>query len=221
MDFASTFMSSFLVGLSGAIMPGSLLIVNVNETSRRGVAGGVLCVTGHAVLELIVVVGFVFGLGDVLSRKHVAGAIGLAGSATLLWMAWGIIRDAWRGGTLLRADEASLDARRGAGGWGRFGPVVAGSLATISNAYWTLWWATVGAAYVALALRGGPASVGAFYLGHIGSDFSWYLLVSLAVVAGRQFISDRLYRGLLLACGLFLLALAGYFLWTGVAMVVG
>ncbi len=201
------------------MMPGSLLIVNVNETSRRGLAGGVLCVTGHAALELVVVVGFVFGLGDVLARRDVAGAIGLAGSAMLLWMACGIIRDAWRGEASLRASEASLDARGAGRPAGRLGPVVAGGLATISNAYWTLWWATVGAAYVALALRGGLGMVGAFYLGHIGSDFLWYLLVSLAVVAGRQFISDRVYRNLLLACGVFLVGLAGYFLWTGATMI--
>lgn len=220
MDFGSTFISSFLVGLSGAMMPGSLLVVNVNETSRRGLAGGVLCVTGHAALELVVVASFVFGLGDVLARKHVAGAIGLAGSAMLLWMACGIIRDAWRRGVSLRAHEALLDTRS-AGRQGWLGPVVAGGLATVSNPYWTLWWATVGATYVALALQGGPGLVGAFYLGHIGSDFSWYLLVSLAVVAGRQFMSDRVYRGFLLVCGFFLVALAGYFMRTGFSMIVG
>lgn len=225
MDLATVFASSFVVGLSGAMMPGSLLVVNVSETSRRGVAGGMLAVTGHAILELLVVAGFAFGLGGVLARRPVAGTIGLAGSAVLVWMACGIIRTAWYGrATPLAAGPAQTHVNRDCSGStarGPFGPLGAGGLATISNPYWTLWWATIGATYVGLALQQGPAASGAFYLGHISSDFAWYLLVSLIVVTGRRLISDRVYRALLLACGGFLAALAVYFASAAVGMISG
>ncbi len=213
MGLAAIFAGSFVLGLSGAMMPGSLLVVNINETSRHGIRGGVMAVTGHALLELVVVAGCAFGLGAVLADRRVAGTIGLVGSAVLAWMAYGIVQNVRRGRVSLDSDE-SREASP-------FGPLAAGCLATLSNPYWTLWWASVGAAYVALALRSGAAAVGAFYVGHVGSDYAWYLLVSLAVARGRRLISDRLYRGVLLMCGVFLVALAVYFGWTGMVMVSG
>jgi len=212
-NLGAIFGSSFVLGLSGAMMPGSLLVVNINETSRRGIVGGVLAVTGHAVLELLVVAGFAFGLGGVLAHERVAGGIGLVGSAVLAWMAYGIIRSAWRGDVSL--ETTGSDAQN------HLGPLAAGSLATVSNPYWMLWWASIGAAYAALALGRGPAALWAFYVGHISSDFAWYLLVSLVIITGKKFISDRLYRGLLLSCGVFLAGLAVYFVWTGTTMVLG
>ena len=40
MNLGAILISSFLVGLSGAMMPGGLLIVNINETIKRGLPGG-------------------------------------------------------------------------------------------------------------------------------------------------------------------------------------
>ncbi len=232
MNLATIFASAFVLGLSGAMMPGSLLVVNISETSRRGLAGGVLAVTGHALLELLVVVGFAFGLGDILARRPVAGTIGLAGSAMLAWMAFGIISTVWHGGAAMPSVDGHRpgpdnggsrpgSALESATARARMGSLAAGGFATISNPYWTLWWATIGATSVGLALQRGLAASGAFYLGHICSDFAWYLLVSLIIVTGRKLISDRVYRGVLLVCGGFLVALAVYFASAGIAMISG
>jgi hypothetical protein len=53
--------------------------------------------------------------------------------------------------------------------------------------------------------------VSLFYLGHILADFAWYSMVSGAVAQGRRFLSDGLYRGFLVGCGVFLVGFAGYF----------
>ncbi len=95
------------------------------------------------------------------------------------------------------------------------GPVVAGALVSISNPYWVLWWATVGVSYVALALRQGPLGLGSFYVGHILADLSWYSLVAFVITAGRSLLSQPVYRGILLICGLFLIALSVYFIYSG------
>jgi len=86
---------------------------------------------------------------------------------------------------------------------------------SVANPYWLLWWATVGAKYVFDGLEWGVAGVLAFYSGHILSDLSWNSLLALAMTTGRRLFRGRLYQALFLLCGLFLLGLGGYFLWTG------
>jgi threonine/homoserine/homoserine lactone efflux protein len=138
----------------------------------------------------------------------VAGLIGLLGGAFLLWMGLDIARSAWWGAVSLSLTSAERSGTQ-------VGPVVAGVLVSISNPYWVLWWATVGVSYVALALRQGPLALGSFYVGHILADLSWYSLVAFVITAGRSLLSQPVYRGLLVVCGLFLIALSVYFIYSG------
>jgi threonine/homoserine/homoserine lactone efflux protein len=70
--------------------------------------------------------------------------------------------------------------------------------------------------YVALALRQGPLGLGFFYVGHILADLSWYSLVALVITAGRSLLRQPVYRGILFICGLFLIALSIYFIYSGI-----
>jgi len=44
--------TSFVVALSGALMPGPLLTVTVGEATRRGFWAGPLIILGHGILEM-------------------------------------------------------------------------------------------------------------------------------------------------------------------------
>jgi len=208
--------SSFLVGLSGAMMPGGLLIVNINETIKRGLLGGVMAITGHALTELVVVLGLALGLGSVLGRSSIVGTIAVVGGALLAWMAVGTAK-ASRVADLAVTENPGVSAGNLPSS-GRFGSLTAGILATVSNPYWILWWTSVGAAYVAMTMEQGSAALGAFYVGHIASDYGWYFLISLALVSGKRLISQRVYRGLLLVGSIFLGILAVYFIWSGASL---
>ena len=155
MNLGTILISSFLVGLSGAMMPGSLLIVNINETIKRGLPGGVLAITGHALIELLIVAGLALGLGAVLGRQIVVGTIAIAGGALLAWMALDTAKTS-------RTAELAISAEPDAAASRQSGPLAAGSLATVSNPYWALWWTSVGATYVAMAMEHGTAALGAF-----------------------------------------------------------
>jgi hypothetical protein len=50
------FASSFVIALSGALMPGPLLTATISECSQRGFIAGPLLITGHAILELVLVI---------------------------------------------------------------------------------------------------------------------------------------------------------------------
>jgi len=201
---------SFGVGLSGAVSPGPLLAFNIRETVRRGFMAGPYVVTGHAILELVVVVALALGLTQLLDSDPAVAAIGILGGLFLLWMGWGMLRNPGRGA------PDSTGHHHGRTHGSIRDPIVGGILVSLSNPYWAIWWITVGAALMTRSLELGLVGIGAFYVGHILSDFSWYSLVSAALASGRRLTTERLYRGIMLGCGAFMAAMGGYFIVTGV-----
>lgn len=208
-NLIAIFTTSLVVGFSGAMMPGPLLTVVISESARWGFVQGPLLVLGHAVAELFIVIALTMGLTKLLKRNMVAGLIGLIGGTFLLWMGYGAAKSAWQG-------TLSLSLTSGREGGVRLGPIVTGILVSVSNPYWLLWWATVGASYILLSLKHGPLGLGGFYIGHISSDLSWYSLVAFVVSSGREILSQSIYRGVLLVCSLFLIGMSLYFIYSGV-----
>jgi threonine/homoserine/homoserine lactone efflux protein len=198
------FATSFLVALSGALMPGPLFTVTVSESSRRGPAAGPLLIVGHGILELALVVALVFGVGPLLRKEPVFIATALLGSSVLLWMAWGMLRSLPQ---LTLAVQPQCEAGRNL--------VLAGILLSLANPYWTIWWVSIGLGYITQSLALGIAGVAVFFVGHILADFVWYAAVSAAVWKGKRFMSDRAYRGLIGACAVFLIVFAGMFGYAG------
>jgi len=209
--------SWWLIGFTGAMMPGPVTTLIVTETARRGFIAGPLITIGHALLELAMVGALVFGLGDWLKQNIVAGTIGLLGGLFLLWMGFSIAREAWRGGvsfnTTPRGDASSHSLRPLK--LSSSNPILAGILTSAANPYWILWWATVGAAYLITFRAFGGAGIVAFYVGHTLADWVWNNVVAFVVATGRRGMTDRVYRGILIGCGVFLIALGFYFLNTG------
>jgi threonine/homoserine/homoserine lactone efflux protein len=199
------FGTSFVIGLSGALMPGPMLAVAIGQTPRGGAKTGPLLVLGHALLEGVLVAGLALGLAAFLADNAVIGAIGLGGGAMLLFMGQGMIRSAR--GLTLAVDEAP--AKPG------LHPVVAGVVASVSNPYWFLWWATIGISYIVIGRELGWAGVVAFFLGHILADLAWYTAVSVGLARGRRLMSDGFYRGLIVACGVVLVVFGLWFFWAG------
>jgi threonine/homoserine/homoserine lactone efflux protein len=90
-----------------------------------------------------------------------------------------------------------------------------GVLASLSNPYWTLWWATIGLGYLVSAARMGIPGITVFFLGHISGDLFWYSAVSYGVSHGKRILSDLSYQRVIRACGVFLLGFGGWFLASG------
>lgn len=200
------FSTAFIVALSGAMMPGPLLTVTISETARRGGLAALVLVTGHALLELIMVAALAVGLSKILGAQLVVRIIGVIGGLFLLWMGFGAVRDA-----ALRRVSLSEASAGPAGNQGLL--IASGAATSLANPYWTLWWATIGAGFLAKSIaQAGAVGIGLFYAGHILGDYAWYGAVGFSVAAGRRVLSDRIYRAVLLVCGAFLIALAVSFI---------
>lgn len=208
------FTTSLMVGLSGALTPGPVSMLTISQSARYGFWAGPLVTLGHAAAELAMVVALAFGLGRLFQRNLVAGLIGLLGGGFLLWMGLDMARSAWQGMAFaLEPEELS--------GFTGLGTVAAGFLVSVSNPYWLVWWASVGGSYVVLALERGGAGIGAFFGGHLLSDLSWNSFLAFLIVSGSQILHQSLYRGFLFICGLFLVGLSIYFIYSGLRFLRG
>ena len=196
---------SFVIALSGALMPGPLLTVTIGESARRGASAGPLLIVGHGILEGALVILVLSGLSAFMLRPGFMLASFLLGGMILVTMGCVMIRDS------KTADLESVTKAEGRGG----NLLLLGILGSISNPYWIIWWATVGLGYLVAAIKFGIPGVAAFFAGHIAADFAWYTLVSVAVARGRSLFSRRGYGRMILCCGLFLLCFGGWFLLEG------
>jgi|SRR5208283_510069 len=211
------FSLSFLLSLSGALMPGPLLtytIVRTLRTAERGWLTGARVIAGHAALESVLICGLVLGVVGFLRAPTAAKIIGVGGAALLLYMGIGLIRETVRGRgiDLTAAGRTSLV--------GRMDPVVAGALVSMGNPYWWIWWVTVGAAFLLrfdITLARWPA-LAAFFLGHELGDLGWYSAVSILLHLGRRSIPRGVTTGILSVCGV---AIIGFGAWLGIAPFLG
>ena len=207
--FITLFVTSFIVALSGAIMPGPLLTVTITESARRGLMTGPLLIAGHAILELTLVLALLMGLAPLLKLEPVFIVIALAGSAVLLWMGIGMLKS-------LPAVTLVTDGNV-AGGRNL---ILSGILMSLVNPYWSIWWATIGLGYILHSMDAGIMGVVAFFSGHVLGDLFWYAAVSTTIWKGRRLLSDRGYRILIGSCAIFLIVFSCLFAWSGVQRII-
>ncbi len=199
------FATAFTVTLSGAMMPGPLFTAAISGSIRRGASAGPLLMVGHAVLESVLLAGLFLGLAPLLTSKGAFIVIALSGSIILAWLAWSMLRSV--PSLTLSLDAERRDSDR---------LVLSGVLLSVSNPYWSIWWATIGLGYVLQSRELGWLGVLVFFAGHLTADFGWYSAVSLAGARGRRLLSDTVYRRIVSACAVALAVFAAVFGWTGI-----
>jgi threonine/homoserine/homoserine lactone efflux protein len=201
MSYISLFIVSFTIALSGALMPGPLLAAVIYESTRHGSKTGPLFVLGHAVLEMLMITVILFGFSHFLSNPLILRIIAIVGSIILFCFGLSMIISLPRL-TLPQAGAPTKPANL----------VWLGITMSLTNPYWTIWWLTIGLGLVLAAHKQGLLAIVVFFGGHISADLGWYSLVSLMIHKGRKFISDRIYRGMVLGCALVLIGFACWFI---------
>lgn len=204
LNLAAIFCSSFIIALSGAMMPGPLLTVTISESARRGATAGPQIIAGHAVLEFFMIVVLLMGLGPLLQSDRSFVIIALAGASVMLWMAAGMFRS-------LPVITLPSAAGHGAG----LHPVFSGFIMSLANPYWVIWWAAIGLGYVTYSMKSGYAGVACFFTGHISADLAWYTLVSASIAKGKRLMNDFTYRIIIGACAAVLALFALWFAFSG------
>jgi threonine/homoserine/homoserine lactone efflux protein len=201
------FISAFLIGFSGAMMPGPLLGVTIEGSLKRGYIAGPLVVLGHGILEFTLVFAMAFGLREFFSNPIIAGLIGILGGGFLAWMGYDMIKSSLKKTVSLEDQEN--------GGMGHRNLILAGIVVSATNPYFILWWASTGMESIRQAYTMGVLGILAFYFGHILSDFTWYVAISTAFSKGKKLMNDTVYRWVILCLGAFILIFSVRFIIGG------
>ncbi len=210
MTLGVLFITAFGVGLSGAMMPGPLLTATIVSTARHGFMAGPLIVLGHALLELALLIALLAGFSTILLMPRVGQTVAIVGGSFLLYLGFCMIKDILKGKLTLPDDQPEQVSSTPL-----MHPIVAGILISVSNPYWSIWWATIGLNYLTIAWKSSTSGIVSFYSGHILADLFWYSLIAFIISTGSRWLNPLVYRLILLLCSIFLLGLGIYFIYSG------
>jgi len=205
MSYLSLFSIGFIMGLTGAMAPGPLLTVTIGESAKRGGIVGPMVVLGHGILEFVLLLLIVFGLGNALNNKIVFTIIALAGGIILIYMGYAAIKNLKN----YRLSYESVKEQKG------MHPILSGIVISLSNPYWFIWWITVGMGYIIFAQKFGIYGIIAFFTGHILSDLVWYSFISYGIQFGGKYMNVKVIKAILFVCSLFLIVFGIFFIFKG------
>jgi threonine/homoserine/homoserine lactone efflux protein len=195
----------FVVGISGAIMPGPLLIYTIQESLKKGKWVGALVILGHAIVEVFIFLLLALGLLSFVSTPEFTKAVSVIGGAALIYMAFESVKDI--------NSKVSLQIKKKS-----YGLIMGGVIFTAFNPGFPIWWLTAGTRL----LMEGYAQMGItgmliVLIGHWGADLGWFLFVSNTASKGSKKLFEKGWYKRVRIILAALLALIGiYFLSMGI-----
>lgn len=192
----------FVVGLSGALMPGPLLVYTIAQSMRKGALTGFFVILGHAMVEVALMVVLAFGVNALMTDRLVVSAISLIGGAYMAYSAWNLRNSRWDARPKRKLEGHGL--------------VAGGILFTAFNPGFPVWWATAGSRLLleGIRLMGVPGAA-LVLVGHWVADFGWYMVVSALAAKGREKLIGRYVDTVKNILALLLLLIGAYFISTG------
>ena len=183
-----------VVTASGALAPGPLTFAILMHGSKEGARSGFSCAIGHMIVEFPLVLALSLGLLAAANQPAIKGTVGIVGGLGLVL--FGILQIHSTIRTKLATTPASPSRSVPAGS------LALGMALTGLNPYFILWWLSIGSALIVQALAF-AAMVGVLfmYVAHVWMDYAF--LTSLAYFAkkGRNIVSSKYYRLVLIAFG--------------------
>lgn len=162
----------FIVGFSGAMIPGPLLVYTIAQSLRKGWKTGFHVILGHAMVEIALMLLLLAGVSAIMTSDLFNRTIGIVGGAMMAYMAWTLHRSKWTSATYQPL---------------KYGSITGGIIFTAFNPGFPIWWAMVGAQLLLEGMReGGLVGAGLVLAGHWGADFGYYTTVSALISKGKE-----------------------------------
>ena len=204
------FVTSFVVALSGALTPGPLLTFTIYKSlkqQKRGYLAAIFILLGHASIELALILALLAGASFFFQNIMFLTLVGIIGGILLVIYGILTIRD------VLKTDFEKNYVLEGDTIKGFKGnSYIGGILVSLSNPFWTFWWAAIGLSLmVSLQITlFSPIKMLVFFIGHELGDIVWYLPISIFVSYGGKSLNPKIYKYVLIACGVFMIIFGVY-----------
>jgi threonine/homoserine/homoserine lactone efflux protein len=193
LDFAVTVI---ILSASGALAPGPLFFVTVSHGIKSGTKSGILFSIAHSIIEFTLVMLLALGLLSVANVPAVRLAVGVAGGAALIIFGAMQIHSSYS-----YSPEETKTVQRA-----KRSLFLLGLAFTGLNPYFIVWWLTVGANLIFIALEfAGLAGVVFMYVCHVWIDYAWLILVSGFAKRSSKIIQFKWYRILMAVFGTILI----------------
>ena len=203
------FVLSFLVALTGAISPGPLLTFTIYKSlkQKRGYLAAIYILLGHATIEFTLIIALLAGASLIFQNIIFLTLVGFIGGIFLviygIFAIRGVLKTDFE--TNFTLEENILKGYKG-------NSYVGGILVSLSNPFWTFWWAVIGLSLmvsfdITLLM---PIEILLFFIGHELGDIVWYLPISIFVYYGGKSLNPRIYKYVLIGCGVFMIVFGVY-----------
>ncbi|TET04216.1 MAG: hypothetical protein E3J90_01440 [Promethearchaeota archaeon] len=198
------FIISFLVALTGALSPGPLLTFTIYKSlkQKRGYLAAIYILLGHATIEFTLIIALLAGASLIFQNIIFLTLVGSIGGIFLVIYGIFAIRGVLKTdfGTSYTLEENLVKGYKG-------NSYVGGILVSLSNPFWTFWWAVIGLSLmvsfnITLLM---PIEILLFFIGHELGDIVWYLPISIFVYYGGKSLNPRIYKYILIGCGVFMI----------------
>ncbi len=194
LDLALYSVSVVAISTSGALSPGPLTVANMALGVKGGWKSGLQVALGHMIVELpyvFLLALFYDTISSWLSQGYVKIGFTLFVVGFMGFFAYLLIRDA--------LSTKGFNDNSGNTGLVHTNPIVVGAVLTGLNAYFLLWWASVGLPLIEGALTiGFPLGVLYMYVLHVWLDYTWLGATAYAAHHGSRILGPRGTRILLL-----------------------
>ncbi len=204
------FIVSFLVALTGALSPGPLLTFTIYKSlkQKRGYLAAIYILLGHATIEFTLIIALLAGASLIFQNIIFLTLVGFIGGMFLVIYGVFAIR-----GVLKTDFETNFTLEENIVKGYKGNSYVGGILVSLSNPFWTFWWAVIGLSLmvsfdITLLM---PIEMLLFFIGHELGDIVWYLPLSIFVYYGGKSLNPKIYKYVLIVCGVFMIVL-GIFL---------
>ena len=203
------FLFSFLVALTGALTPGPLLTFTIYKSLKqeKGYLAGIFILLGHATVEFILILVLLAGASVLFQNLIFLTLIGIVGGLFLIIFGILVIRDT------IKADpnvDFNLKDNNLKGYKGN--SFIGGIIVSLSNPYWTFWWAVIGLGFLVNfnITFATPIGLLLFFIGHELGDIVWYLPISTFVSLGGKSLNPKIYKYVLIVCAGFMIIFGIY-----------
>ena len=198
-------LSVVVISFSGVMMPGPMFAATLAKSYKSPWAGAQISL-GHAVIEIPLILLIYFGFARFFQNSLIQLGLSLTGGGMIFWLGIAMFRA--RAEVVQRGKDLPYSA------------FVAGILMSGLNPFFLLWWVTIGSMLIMKFLVFGTVGLALFIIVHWLCDLVWLSFVSILVYRTKSLWGRKFQEGLFIACSLLLMGFGGWFLVSGIQLVI-